>query len=277
MSKFTDLLILDRSNDLTEPDVLYPFALEELLCRHVGEGGAPLVHLWRHPRAFVMGLRDSRLPGAGKAAEWLERDGYSVAVRNSGGAAVPLDLGVVNLSLILPKRRQGEIDFRDDFERMVELIRLTLQETGASVSTGEVQGAYCPGDFDLSIGGRKFCGIAQRRQAHAYVVQAFVVAEGTGRQKARLAREFYQRASDQAGGGSDHPRVTEESMASLEELTGIGAAAAAKFADGVKRVIRDRQTPEGMDRAASGLWLPERDQVIEMICMLKQRYGIRKG
>ncbi|MEC0209889.1 lipoate--protein ligase family protein, partial [Paenibacillus ehimensis] len=58
----SDLLLLDRSHEFTEQDVLYPFALEELLCKHVGEGGAPLCHLWRHPRAFVMGLRDSRLP-----------------------------------------------------------------------------------------------------------------------------------------------------------------------------------------------------------------------
>ncbi|CRF28790.1 Octanoyl-[GcvH]:protein N-octanoyltransferase [Mycobacterium tuberculosis] len=277
MSELSDLLVLDRSNDLTEPDVMYPFALEELLCRHVGEGGAPLVHLWRHSRAFVMGLRDSRLPRAKDAAGRLESDGYSVAVRNSGGAAVPLDLGVVNISLILPKRRQGEVNFRDDFERMVELIRLTLYETGASVSKGEVQGAYCPGDFDLSIGGRKFCGIAQRRQARAYVVQAFVVAQGSGREKARLVREFYDCASCQGGSGSDYPRVTEESMASLEELTGIGKNAAAKFADGAKRVIRERQAPEALERAASGLWLPDRDEVMEMVATLKQRYGIRIG
>lgn len=275
MDELTDLLILDRSNEQTEPDVLYSFALEELLCRRVGDGGAPLVHLWRHPRAFVMGLRDSRLPGAGEAARWLEGNGYSVAVRNSGGAAVPLDLGVVNISLILPKRRQGEIDFRDDFERMYELIRLTLKETGASVDKGEVQGAYCPGDFDLSIGGRKFCGIAQRRQANAYVVQAFVVAEGAGREKAQLAREFYDRAASGGVNGSDHPLVTDQSMASLEELTGIGRNAAVKFTEGLKHVIRERQTSEGMGRAACGLWMPERDQVIKMIDMLKQRYGIR--
>ncbi|MBP1156504.1 MULTISPECIES: lipoate--protein ligase family protein [unclassified Paenibacillus] len=275
MDELTDLLILDRSNEHSEPEVLYPFALEELLCRRVGEGGAPLVHLWRHPKAFVMGLRDSRLPGAGEASRWLEGNGYSVAVRNSGGAAVPLDLGVVNISLILPKRRQGEIDFRDDFERMYELIRLTLQETGANVNKGEVQGAYCPGDFDLSIGGRKFCGIAQRRQANAYVVQAFVVAEGAGREKAQLAREFYDRAASGGVNVSDHPLVTDQSMASLEELTGIGWNAAVRFTEGLKRVIRERQTSEGMGRAASGLWLPERGQVIEMIDMLKQRYGIR--
>lgn len=270
----SDLLLLDRSQDVTEQDVLYPFALEELLCKHVGEGGAPLCHLWRHPRAFVMGLRDSRLPGAAEAARHLEAQGYNVAVRNSGGAAVPLDLGVVNVSLIMPKRRAGEIDFRDDFERMFELIRLALQATGCEVSKGEIEGAYCPGDYDLSIGGRKFCGIAQRRQAHAYVVQAFVIAEGAGAEKARQAREFYERAS--AGAQDiDFPRVTADSMASLEELTDLGDGAALKFMEAVKRVVRERQTPEGMERAAAGLWVPEAPRVREMAALLRERYGIR--
>ncbi|SCW37255.1 octanoyl-[GcvH]:protein N-octanoyltransferase [Paenibacillus tianmuensis] len=270
----SDLLLLDRSQDVTEQDVLYPFALEELLCKHVGEGGAPLCHLWRHPRAFVMGLRDSRLPGTAEAARYLEAQGYNVAVRNSGGAAVPLDLGVVNVSLIMPKRRAGEIDFRDDFERMFELIRLALQATGCEVRKGEIEGAYCPGDYDLSIGGRKFCGIAQRRQAHAYVVQAFVIAEGAGAEKARQAREFYERASASAQ-DLDFPRVTADSMASLEELTDLGEGAALKFMEAVKRVVRERQTPEGMERASAGLWVPEASRVREMAALLRERYGIR--
>ncbi len=97
------IVLLDRSGH-TEPfPVLLPFAVEELLCRKVAGGFPPVVHLWRHPRALVMGLRDSRLPKAAEAQKWLEAQGYQAAVRNSGGAAVPLDLGVVNVSLILPK------------------------------------------------------------------------------------------------------------------------------------------------------------------------------
>ncbi|CAG7654455.1 lipoate--protein ligase family protein [Paenibacillus allorhizosphaerae] len=296
------MLILDRSGDFGESDVLYPFALEELLCRHVGEGGAPLLHLWRHPRAFVMGLRDSRLPAAGKAAAWLEGQGYAVAVRNSGGAAVPLDPGVVNVSLILPKMRQGDIDFHQDFERMYRLIREALRETGAGVDKGEIQGAYCPGDYDLSIRGRKFCGIAQRRQAHAYVVQAFVVAAGSGEARAQLARGFYERAAAAEGGNAgsataaaadstspvsaavigmsataNYPQVTVSSMASLEQLTGLdGGRAAEQFAEAVKRVIRQRQTQEGLQSASERLWLPGREQVTEMINTLRTRYGIQR-
>ncbi|TVY12058.1 lipoate--protein ligase family protein [Paenibacillus cremeus] len=304
-SGLNNLLLLDRTEELAEAEVLYPFALEELLCKHVGEGGSPLVHLWRHPRAFVMGLRDSRLPGVAEAKQWLEAQGYSVAVRNSGGAAVPLDLGVVNVSLILPKRSQGAIDFHDDFERMYRLIGEALLATGQGVDKGEIQGAYCPGDYDLSIGGRKFCGIAQRRQAHAYVVQAFVVVTGSGEARGELAGGFYARAGGGVGAAErdaaarveaagtseacamseaakveaertkamDYPRVTAGSMASLEELAGVQRPE--DFIEAVKRAVRQRQTSDGMHAAAAGLWLPERGQVLEMVESLRIRYGIK--
>ncbi|SDD01346.1 octanoyl-[GcvH]:protein N-octanoyltransferase [Paenibacillus sp. UNCCL117] len=304
-----NLLLLDRSGDLSEPDILYPFALEELLCRHAGEGGPPMVHIWRHPRAFVMGLRDSRLPEAAAASSRLKQDGYRVAVRNSGGAAVPLDLGVVNVSLI-GRKPAGGIDFHDDFEKMYGLIALALKEAGMPVNKGEIAGAYCPGDFDLSIGGRKFCGIAQRRQQHAYVVQAFVVVEGSGAEKAAVARSFYDHA---AGGGTDavYPRVSASSMASLTELLGpalgrsgldslgraeserqvgelngslsgqagdspaeAGLGPAQLFIDAVKRVIRERQSPDGIARATEKLWLPEPPEVRAMAQRMRERYGI---
>ncbi|MCZ8514670.1 lipoate--protein ligase family protein [Paenibacillus filicis] len=269
-----ETLLLDRMAGTDEADVLYPFALEELLCRYIGEGGPPIVHLWRHPRALVMGLRDSRLPGAAAAKRWLEEQGYAVGVRNSGGAAVPLDFGVVNVTLMLPIRRGPGIGFRDDFERMYLFISEALKETGMAVDKGEIQGAFCPGDFDLSIGGRKFCGIAQRRQAKAFAIQAFVITEGNGKEKADLARQFYDIAAEGADERSDHPRVSSDSMASLEELTGLQGGAAA-FADAVKRVVREGQAGSGSGTNRS-IWLPGREEVRAMAEQLRQRYGIKE-
>ncbi|WP_036745902.1 lipoyl protein ligase domain-containing protein [Paenibacillus sp. UNC451MF] len=263
-------LIWDRTQQPEQGEVLYPFALEELLCRLVGDGGAPMVHLWRHPRAFVMGLRDSRLPYAREAKRWLEDQGYSVAVRNSGGAAVPLDLGVVNVSLILPKR-QGQIDFRQDFETMYSLVRDALYSVTPDVAKGEVNGSYCPGDYDLSIEGRKFCGIAQRRQAHAFVVQAFVVVIGSGRSKAELAREFYRIAAQGAEQVS-FPDVQENSMASLQELVGLNDEQ--RFIDAVKQTVRTHRLESESGTMGGVLRIPEDAQVQEMISSMKSRYGI---
>ncbi|MDF2837995.1 MAG: biotin/lipoate protein ligase, partial [Paenibacillus sp.] len=235
-----NMLLLDRTNDFSQADPMYAFALDELLCRSAGKGGPAICHLWRHPHAFVLGQRDSRMPRASEARQWLEDSGWRTIVRNSGGAAVPLDQGVLNISLILPKANALDLHFHNDFERMYKLIARALRQTGRQVDKGEIAGAYCPGDFDLSIEGYKFCGIAQRRQTHASIVQAFVVAEGSGRGRAELVRSFY----DIASGGDDklgHPLVQGDSTASLEELAELGPQAAHAFAASVKEAIRQGQ------------------------------------
>ncbi|MFC0212520.1 lipoate--protein ligase family protein [Paenibacillus chartarius] len=211
------LLLLDRTEAIGFEPILYAFARDELLCRHTGLTGEAVLHLWRHPRAFVMGLRDGRLPGAAAASGWLRDLGYAAAVRNSGGAAVPLDLGVLNVSLVLPKA-EGKLGFREDFQTMVKLLQGSFAELTGAVVAGEIAGSYCPGEFDLAIGGRKFCGIAQRRHANAMVVQAFIVVEGIGMERAALARAFYEKAA--ANAAADYPHVRPETMGSLSELTG---------------------------------------------------------
>ncbi|MGG1515858.1 lipoate--protein ligase family protein [Paenibacillus oryzisoli] len=265
----SSLLILDRSEDVTSYPALYPFAVEELICRSMQEGSRPILHIWRHPRAFIMGLRDSRLPAAAAAKDWLQSHGYAAAVRNSGGAAVPLDSGVVNITLMLPKEA-GDMDHRKDFYRMVNMIREVLASLTGQVEQGEVTGSFCPGEFDLAIGGRKFCGIAQRRQQRAIAVQAFLIVEGRGVDKAALAQGFYERAVP-AGTEADYPHVSPESMSSLAEClhipltsqhfvqqlldvaaeAGIAAAGPADFAD-----------------------YPAEADILEMVGLMEQRYGI---
>ncbi|NMO94447.1 lipoate--protein ligase family protein [Paenibacillus lemnae] len=269
------VLLLDRSTELHVHDVLGSFALDELLGRQTGMGGPAICHIWRHPQAFVMGVRDSRLPFAEQAAVHLRRQGYDTAVRHSGGAAVPLDAGVVNLSLILPLGSGKENrDFHPAFQWMAELISEALKETGRRVDTGEIKGAFCPGTFDLSINGRKFCGIAQRRQSKALIVQAFVICEGSGSERAALVRSFYNQAAESVDLG-DYPQVVSESTASLQELAGMGSLASLNFTNLIKGIIRGQQDhygPSAMEDAASRLQLPSPEVLSEMTSSLRQRY-----
>lgn len=215
--------ILETPLERMPKPILYPFAWDELMCRKVGEGRMPIVHIWRHPSAFVLGLRDRRLPLAEQAMNRMRGEGIEVGVRNSGGAAVPLDGGVVNLSIVLPNPGRM-IDFHDDFRLMAGLIASGLEPWRAKASAGEIEGAYCPGAYDLSIGGRKFCGIAQRRQTKAYTVSAFVVVTGSGESRGERVRRFYEEASGGLTGG--YPMVSPEKMASLEQAAGIPSAEA---------------------------------------------------
>lgn len=210
---------IDAAANVMTGDIVVPFAFDEVYGRQVGHGLLePAVHLWRHERAFVLGSIDWKLPRVREAVQWLQGQGYSVTVRNSGGAAVPLDPGVVNLSLILPNR-QGDLDVQRHFALMAELIRQSLKSRSCRIETGEVSGSYCPGEFDVSVRGKKFCGIAQRRQTRAVIVQAFVLVEGSGEARGKLVKAFYDLA---AGGASaaDHPIVEPARMSSLSELVG---------------------------------------------------------
>jgi octanoyl-[GcvH]:protein N-octanoyltransferase len=260
-------VLYDRTDETSAYDILYPFALEELLCRKIGKGMAPVVHLWRHPKALVMGLRDSRLPQAAEAADWLERQGYQTAVRNSGGAAVPLDLGVVNVSLLLPMS-QGTISHNKHFELMARLLREALHKLTSEVHHGEINGAFCPGEYDLSIAGKKFCGIAQRRQQHAVSVQAFVIVEGEGREKASLVRGFYDRAASEAK-AADYPLVVPDSMASLSESV-RKPITSEHFAESIAELLEAGGI--GIDRPIADL--PDENEIQEMIDLLRKRYEI---
>lgn len=130
-----------------------------------------------------------------------------------------MDPGVVNISLILPNQ-EGRMDFRNDFELMYSLIRESLLRYSDKVEKGEIQGSYCPGDYDLSIRGKKFCGIAQRRQTKAFVVQAFINVEDKGEARGNLVKRFYNIASWGCS-SIDYPVVHPDRMGSLEELLGL--------------------------------------------------------
>ncbi|MFP9202700.1 octanoyl-[GcvH]:protein N-octanoyltransferase, partial [Enterococcus faecalis] len=98
----------------------------------------------------VLGIQDTRLPFLQDGISLLESEGYRVIVRNSGGLAVVLDDGVLNISLIFEDEKKG-IDIDKGYEAMVELMRRMLRPYNAKIEAYEIEGSYCPGSYDLSI------------------------------------------------------------------------------------------------------------------------------
>jgi octanoyl-[GcvH]:protein N-octanoyltransferase len=263
-------LLTDSSGLELSKDILFSYAWDEWMCRQMTSASPCYMHIWQHPKAFVLGLRDRQLPYIEQAVAWLENQGYAVAVRNSGGAAVPLDAGVVNISLVIPKPYRS-LNFRDDFETMIQLLREILSPWTTAIKEGEVAGGYCPGDYDLSINNQKFCGIAQRLQANGSVVSAFVNVEGDSLERAGKVRTFYDIASQ---GGTDvtFPIIEAERMSSLQRMAGVPSVYA--FIDSLKK-HKSIIAPE--TQAASDLMnktiFPE-DQINEVMMNLKKRYSI---
>jgi octanoyl-[GcvH]:protein N-octanoyltransferase len=262
-------ILVDSGKVSLANDILFPYAWDEWLCRQLTTDSPSYLHMWQHSKAFVLGLRDRQLPYVDQAIEWLERQGFAVAVRNSGGSAVPLDHGVLNVSLVAPKPYRS-LNFRDDFETMIDLIRQSLIPWTSYMDVGEIAGGYCPGDFDLSVKGLKFCGIAQRRQANGFVVQAFINVEGSGLKRANLVRTFYDIAVKGEQSAS-YPVIDAVKTSSLQELVGVGSVQA--FIQSIKKLavvtVLESQTSAEMNKKLFPV-----DEIQQTMLHLKKRYAI---
>ena len=204
------------------------FALDE----HLGEGeGRPAGRLWIHGPSLVPGMRDMRLPGADRAVSHFRSLGYEVHVRSSGGRLVVLDEGVLNVAIAfsgddLPPVEEG-------FRRMADILAQGLRRLDVPLAVGEVAGSICAGRYDLSSGGRKVAGLSQRRRRRFALIHAFLLVEGTGREREDPARAFYDLAEAAPEDG-----VRQGSMAALAEVRrAITVRAAADALEGVLEAL----------------------------------------
>ena len=95
----------DQSMSGRDKSALESFATDDLLCHLVGQGLSPAtIRTWVHDQTVVMGIQDHRLPFVEDAQMVLRQNGYTPIVRNSGGLAVVLDEGVLNISIIVAEK-----------------------------------------------------------------------------------------------------------------------------------------------------------------------------
>lgn len=210
----------DQSISAVQQSPLESFAMDDTLCQLVGQGkSAPTVRTWVHGASVVLGIQDHRLPFVQVGMQFLQSQGYHPIVRNSGGLAVVLDKGVLNISVVLSEQQQA-LSIDKGYEVMVELIKQLFPEAAERIEAYEIVGSYCPGSYDLSINGKKFAGISQRRLRQGIAVQIYLCVEGSGAARAELVRQFYEKSLQNAETKFIYPKIQPQVMASLSELLG---------------------------------------------------------
>lgn len=211
--RFIDQSITNRTKSPLES-----FATDDTLCEAIGARKSPwTVRTWVHDASVVLGIQDHRLPYIDKAQHYLQQQGYTPIVRNSGGLAVVLDSGVLNISLIMAEE-EVRVSIDEAYEAMLALVRMLFPEAASQIKAYEIVGSYCPGSFDLSINGKKFAGISQRRMRQGIAVQIYLCIEGSGAERAALIRDFYKVGLQQEDTKFTYPVVTPHVMASISEL-----------------------------------------------------------
>ncbi|MCE3020764.1 lipoate--protein ligase [Staphylococcus pasteuri] len=206
---------IDHSSGL-EP--MQSFAFDDTFSESVGKDLSPnVVRTWIHQHTVILGIHDSRLPFLKDGIAYLTDEmGYNAIVRNSGGLGVVLDQGILNISLMFKGQSETTID--EAFTVMYLLVAKMFEDEDIEIDTLEITHSYCPGKFDLSINGKKFAGISQRRVRGGIAVQVYLCVEGSGSERALMMKHFYDRALKGETTKFIYPDIEPQCMASLETL-----------------------------------------------------------
>ncbi|MFC6672229.1 lipoate--protein ligase family protein [Marinobacterium aestuariivivens] len=125
-----------------------------------GEQPAGFV-IWRCRRAIVVPRSLTHKPGFERACEALGQQDWPVIVRETGGDLTPQAPGLLNVALAFRQRRvDGAI--RDSYLRLCDPLIDCLRSLGIEAYCASVEGAFCDGDYNLVVDGRKLAGTAQR-------------------------------------------------------------------------------------------------------------------
>ncbi|UJF15915.1 lipoate--protein ligase family protein [Jeotgalibaca sp. MA1X17-3] len=212
-------LVYDRSKIKPQSDPLSHFALDDALIRQANtEGTQLLLHFWPTEEMVILGMMDSKLPYLGKGIQYLQNQQYKVVMRNSGGLAVMANQGILNFSLILPEVSEEKLTIHEGYEIMLDLIQGTFASFNKEVKAFEISDSYCPGEFDLSIDGKKFAGIAQRRFKKGISIMIYLSVEGNQSLRGETIRSFYEHSLQGEKTRWHFPEVNPSSMANLSDL-----------------------------------------------------------
>lgn len=212
--------VIDQTTVGLHMSALQSFGLDDTLCASVGMELSPATaRAWVHRPVVVLGIQDTKLPYLEDGLAFLRSAGFDYIVRNSGGLAVVLDEGVLNLTLVFPEAK-SKIHINRGYEAMLELVKEMFYEHAHKIEAGEIVGSYCPGGYDLSIGSMKFAGISQRRLKNGVAVQIYLCVTGSGGERAELIRDFYSQGKKNAETKFAFPEIDSHVMASLSELLG---------------------------------------------------------
>lgn len=197
---------------------LTSFAIDDAITTAVGDKTVlPTIRLWVHQPTLVLGIPDSRLPYIHQAVDFVKSHDRQVVIRNSGGLAVYLDPGVLNMSMVIPNDKA--IDIHDGYHMMHAFIQNLFVSETSNILAYEIVGSYCPGDYDLSVNGIKFAGISQRRIRNGIAIQIYMDIEGDSPKRASFVKQFYKIGKKNEQTAYTYPDIKPETMGTISQLT----------------------------------------------------------
>lgn len=230
LSKLKNLPILVYEEKISPTQLYQPFAWGDTFLRTVNDNPSHIIlHIWPMDNTLILGMLDRRLPNCDEAIKEVRTHGYRAVVRNVGGLAVVSDTGVLNFSFIIPKPKAETFSIQEAYLLMTNFIRAMFKKYNKQIDHYLIENSYCPGDFDLSIDGKKFAGIAQRRFKDGVSISIYLSVCGNQAQRGKLVRKFYDKGLIEPDDKKEQfykspinfPMVDYNTMANLSDLLDV--------------------------------------------------------
>ena len=139
-------------------------AIEQRLLEQVVSGQSRFGYaIWRCNPALVVPRRATHKPGFELASRYCESQGWPVVVRSTGGEMSPQTDGFINLSMVV-RSNGAKAGIRESYAWICQPLIQWLAEMDIHAYCSHVDGAFCDGEFNLVVNGKKIAGTAQRRK-----------------------------------------------------------------------------------------------------------------
>lgn len=196
-----------------------PFVWSDVLLREINRSPDKIIcHLWPLEKTVILGMPDKQIPYLADGLATITTKGYQPLVRNLGGLAVVADQGVLNLSLYLPNPKNHSLDITPAYQLMTDLLQTCINNQEIKLEAYEIPDSYCPGNYDLSIKGKKVAGLAQRRIKDAIVVSCYISISGDQTFRGQLIADFYRDGIKGQDTLFTYPKVNPSAMANLTDF-----------------------------------------------------------
>lgn len=157
--------------------------------------------LWRSKKALVVPRSATRKEKFELASEKSARRGWPVVVRSTGGELTPQCESFFNLSIFL-RCKDKQISIKESYLIICSAIIGWLKEMGIQGDCASIDGAFCDGDFNVNIDGKKLVGTAQRWRKvksdassvdeKALLLHAVILCDGDINSLFDISNEFYE-------------------------------------------------------------------------------------
>ncbi|MHB1954645.1 MAG: lipoyl protein ligase domain-containing protein [Sulfobacillus sp.] len=216
---------------------------DEVLARSAVEQGTAVIRIWQSDPGLVVGQSDLKLAGWAEALGKMERAGWPVSVRQTGGTAVPQGPGILNLSLIWPE--PGDLTSDEVFHALMTPVQQALHSMGILTRPGAAPGAICDGRYNLLAGRQKIAGTAQAWRSirhegarHRYILGHLVLFVACfDVNLTEVANQFYGYAGGQAHYDADTLTTVQKQCRALMPARSLVAEVRHQLVTALKRWV----------------------------------------